>query len=220
MGMGGGGDVDVGGGVLLRAGVEGVLHLAGDLGLAAEAGFTGAPQGSFAAAHMALAIEWVLDDRMRQAGPAPTVRTEWLGGIETYRAARVDGTTRELQSVVLRVNRFVSTSIYVSGQARSAAGGGAGGYTVGLFGLGTQGSLGGGLRGSAEFLLGAAGGGGVDTGGGIVTQPMLYVGYDAAPGLVVRLGTGLIKSVRGPLQGTVIEASVGFAFGVASRHVP
>ena len=57
----------------------------------------------------------------------------------------------------------------------------------------------------------------MDTGNGIITQPMAYLGYQWSGGIAMRLGAGRIAAVSGALNGTVLEASLGFAFGVASR---
>lgn len=217
LGMGGGGDVDVGGGLLVRGAAEATCRVTHNFALAIEGGIAAAPQASFKAGYGSLALRWTLDDAAPDAVAASSVRTEWSGGVEQYAAARKDGSTRELRAVVLRVNRFIAPLAYLTGQARSAAGGGAGGYTAGLVGAGAQGTLGGNWMASAELLVGAAGGGGVDTGNGIITQPMAYLGYQWPGGIAMRLGAGRIAAVSGALNGTVLEASLGFAFGVPSR---
>ena len=216
LGMGGGGDIDTGGGLLAKASVYGIVRLAGNLGLTLEGGLTRAPQGSFKAVHASTSLVWVLDDP-NELGAAETTRTEWVGGIEQYDAVRRSGGSRALQAVALRVNRFVSPSVYLSGQAHSALGGQAGGYSVGLLGLGIQRPVGDGWRVGAEALAGAAGGGGVDTQGGFIVQPMLYGHRDLAPGIGLRLGVGHVKGVRGPLSGNVVELSVAFTHGVLSH---
>ena len=138
--------------------------------------------------------------------------------MERYNAARRDGSVRSLQAVSLKVNRFVSPLIYLSGQAHSAYGGGAGGYSVGLIGLGLQAPLGSRVRVGAEGLIGAAGGGGVDTQGGAIAQPMAYVGVDVSRSTSLRVGAGRIKSLRhGPLNGNVIDFTLAFTFGVAGH---
>ncbi|WP_428423847.1 hypothetical protein [Methylibium sp.] len=217
LGMGGGGDVDVGGGLLMKASVYGISRVAGDLGVTFEGGMVNAPQGSFKALYGSVALNWILDDRVSGAVPSRTTRTEWVGGIERYRAARRDGSERDLQAVSLRVNRYIAPNVYLSGQAHSALDGGAGGYSVGLLGLGVRTSLGPRWHAGVEALAGAAGGGGVDTSGGLVMQPMAYAGYELARGLALRAGAGYIKSVRGPLSSPVFELSLAYTFGVASR---
>jgi hypothetical protein len=216
-GMGGGGDIPVGGGLLLKGALYGTLQLSPDLGLTLEAGVAHAPQGSFRAAQASAALNWTFDAPGGNGSLARAVRTEWVGGIERYNAQRQDGTSRSLQSVSLRVNRFISPQVYLSGQARSALGGDAGGYSVGLVGIGIQAPLGARWHAGAEVLVGAAGGGGVDTGGGAVAQPMAYLGFDINPAVALRLGAGRIKSLRGNLDSNVVEAMMSFSYGVTGR---
>lgn len=218
LGMGGGGDVPTGGGLLLKAALHGTVRLSPALGLTLEAGVTRAPQGSFEARHASAALNWHFDAPRPDGTPAPATRTEWAAGIERYNAVRQDGSTRALQGVTLRLNRFVTPNLYLSGQARSAYGGGAGGYSVGLIGVGVQAPLAGRWHAGAEALVGAAGGGGVDSTGGAIAQPTAYVGYDITPAVALRVGVGRIKSLQnGPLDSTVVEAAVSFSYGVLSH---
>jgi hypothetical protein len=215
-GMGGGGDIDTGGGLLLKGTVYGTVRLGRDLGLTLEAGLARAPQGSFKAVQTSASLNWILDDPSDVTAPGRVHRTEWIGGVEHYNAVRRDGSTRSLQAVMLKLNRFITPSIYLSGQARSAIGGGAGGYSVGLIGVGAQTPIGR-CHAGAEMLAGAAGGGGVDTGGGALVQPMAYLGCQISPSLSLRVGAGRIRSLRGPLDSSVVDASLAFTFGVGSR---
>jgi hypothetical protein len=218
LGMGGGGDVDTGGGLLLKGGLYGTVRLTRELGLSLEGGYTRAPQGRFKAAHAAASLNWILDDPSDLTAPPRNTRTEWAAGVERYRAARRDGTQRTLQAVTLKANRFVARHLYLSGQARSAYGGGAGGYTAGLVGVGVQAPIAGRWHAGAEALIGAAGGGGVETDGGLIAQPNLYVGVDLGRSLSLRVGGGRIRSLRhGTLGATSVEAGLAFVFGVAGH---
>ncbi|HJV94789.1 MAG TPA: hypothetical protein VJ608_02080, partial [Albitalea sp.] len=62
LGMGGGGDVSVGGGLLVKGGVYVTARLTRELGLSLEGGVTAAPQGDFRALHAAASLNWILDD--------------------------------------------------------------------------------------------------------------------------------------------------------------
>lgn len=218
LGMGGGGDVGVGGGLLLKGGVYGTVRLTRELGLSLEGGMTRAPQGSFKALHAAASLNWILDDPSDITAPLRNVRTEWVGGVERYEALRKDGSSRMLQNVTLKTNRFVSEHLYLTGQAHSGYGGGAGGYTVGLFGAGVQSRLWGPVHAGAEMLLGAAGGGGVESKGGAIMQPSAYVGVDISPSFSLRMGAGKIKSLRqGGLDAPVIDLALVFTFGAAGH---
>jgi hypothetical protein len=216
-GMGGGGDVSVGGGLLLKGAAYGIVRLTRDMGLTLEGGYTTAPQGKFRALHATAALNLILDDPYDTSAPARTTRSEWVGGVSRYKAARKDGTERDLDAVTMKVNRFVSNNFYVTGQAHSAFAGGAGGYSVGLFGVGTQWPVFARTRVGAEFLAGAAGGGGVETRGGSLVQPMAYVDFEVTKQLSLRLSGGKVKSLRGPFNSNVIDLSVAFPFGVTSH---
>ena len=218
LGMGGGGDVDVGGGLLAKAGVYGTVRLTRELGFSLEGGYTVAPQGTFKAWHAAASLAWILDDPTDLTAPARTARTEWVGGVERYAALRRDGSTRTLQAVTLKANRFVASHVYLTGQAHSGYGGGAGGYTVGLFGVGVQTPSLGRFHAGAEALIGAAGGGGVQSQGGAITQPNAYVGVDIGRSLSLRVGAGRIQSLRhGGLRANVLDVGLAFTFGVPGR---
>jgi len=112
------------------------------------------------------------------------------------------------------MNRFVAPNVYVTGQAHSAFAGGAGAYSVGLFGVGAQLPVGSRLRLGAEALAGAAGGGGVDTQGGAIVQGRAYVDVSLTDSLSLRVAGGKIRSVHGGVDAPVVDAALVFRFGV------
>ena len=220
LGLGGGGDVPVGGGLLAKAALHGTLRVSRNASVTAEAGWARAPQGEFSAPFAALALNWNLDPAgAAAAGEGPTRQEAVLGAL-TYRdAARRAGPPRHLQAVVYKFNRYLGESAYLTGQVHSAWGGGAGGYSVGLIGAGWQWRpesaawlLG------AELLAGVAGGGGVDSGSGGIVQPMLYAGWRLTPAISARVGAGRVRSTHGALDSTVVDAGLAFAFGAGHRH--
>ena len=115
---------------------------------------------------------------------------------------------------MLQVNRFVTPNVYLTGQAHSAYAGGAGAYSVGLFGVGAQLPVTSRIRLGAEALGGAAGGGGVDTQGGAIVQGRAYVDVSLTDALSLRIAGGKIKSVHGGLDAPVVDAALVFRFGV------
>ena len=219
-GLGGGGNVNTGGGILLKTAAGATLRLTDTLGVGAELGLVDAPGGHYKAATAAVSMNWSLDVPAADLGswsnmrPGTPTRMEFGAGVERYRAARKDGSTRPLEAVVLQVNRFVTPNVYVTGQAHSAYGGGAGAYSVGLFGLGAQLPVTARLRLGAEALGGAAGGGGVDTQGGALLQARAYADAALTDSLSLRIGAGKIKSVHGGLDAPVVDAALVFRFGV------
>jgi len=217
LGMGGGGDVATGGGALGKAGAYAAMELAPGVALALEGGLVRTRRADFQARYAALSLSLDLDHRGRPSARDSVVRTEWIGGIEQYEAARRDGSERSLRNVVLKVNRYVSESVYITGQARSAYDGGAGGYTVGLIGAGWHGPRWRGVSTGAEFVIGAGGGGGVDSGGGALIEPNAFVAFDLGSDWSARLGAGYIRVSDGRLSSPTWELSLAYSFGVQGR---
>ncbi|MEF7612887.1 hypothetical protein V4F39_03120 [Aquincola sp. MAHUQ-54] len=222
LGMSGGGDVSTGGGFLAKAAVYGNVRLSPSVSLGLEGGLARAPDGRFKASFGAVNLNWQIDGRAQPrqaaAGPAPATRMEWVAGVERYQAARRDGSTRPLENVVLKANRFVGDTVYLTAQVHSAYGGGAGGYTVGLIGAGVQSPAWAGWRAGGEFIVGAGGGGGVDTEGGALLQPTVYVDRALGRATSARLSVGRIDSARGRLGASVAELSFVYTFGVAGAR--
>jgi hypothetical protein len=216
LGMGGGGDMPMGGGLLGKAALDLGIPLSRDLSLGLEAGWAGAPQGDFSAPFGSLSLRWALDPLL---GVPPTVvREEWAAGVELYQdAARKNGSSHSMQNLSFKYTRFVGASAYLTGQVQSAYQGNAGAYTAGLFGVGGQWRFDSGLLAGAEMLAGAAGGGGVDTGSGAIVKPMAYVGAELSPALSLRLGAGWVKALNGELSSAVADLTLVYAFGVAGR---
>ena len=124
-GMAGGAGVATGGGLLVKAGVYGIVRLGSDLGLSLEGGVARAPNGNFSALLGSVGLVWALDGPASSGTPARPVRTDFSAGAERYRAPRQDGSERAVTSVALKVDRYLTPNLYVTGKALSAAGGGA-----------------------------------------------------------------------------------------------
>lgn len=216
LGMGGGGDIPVGGGLLAKAAVDAVVRVSRDISVALEGGYARAPQGSFNAPFASIALRW--DLMPRPGEPTRQVRQEFAGGVErVVDAARKNRPPQSLDSVSFKVNRYISDSLYLSGQVQSAYAGSAGAFAVGLFGVGGNWQVSKRLRMGFEMLAGAAGGGGVDTGGGAVFKPMLFA-QAGTEALWVRAGAGRLASFDGALGSTVYELSLVFPFEVSARR--
>ena len=220
LGMGGGGAVSVGGGALVKAGAYATANLTRNLHLSLEGGVVDSPNGNFRALYDSLALQWDLDHPYSANPTSSVVVNEWVAGTQHYfLAARKNGTAQSMDVLTLKLNRYVTDSLYLTGQANSAYSGQAGGFSVGLIGAGYRTpQIVSGLFAGAELLAGAAGGGGVDTSGGVVAQPMLYVGADINRAVAVRLSAGRIKALRGTLDSNLLELALSYTFGTTSRN--
>jgi len=220
-GLGGGGSIDTGGGLLVKGSAGAILRLTPALGIGVEAGLVDAPKGNFKAATGSVSLNWRLDAPMqaRLSGwdtraDADATMMEFSSGVEHYKAARKDGSTRPLDAVELQLNRFITPQLYVAAHTHSAFAGGAGAYTVGMFGVGAQLPVVSHLRVGAEALAGAAGGGGVATAGGKVVQGRGYADIGLTDSLSLRIGAGKIRTASGGLNATTVDAALVFRFGV------
>jgi len=154
----------------------------------------------------------------RNAVDDAPVRSEWVGALQHHTGrTRVDGSTRPLETIGLKLNRSLGEHVYVTGQAHSAFAGGAGAYSIGLVGLGVTAQPAAPLRIGAELLAGAAGGGGVQAGGGAIVQGLGWIGWAAPSAGEWRAGLGMVRSVRGGTQSPVLELAWSRAFGMAPR---
>jgi hypothetical protein len=188
--------------------------------LGGDYGWVHSASGSFRAQQAQLWLGIDLEPRLHgQRVPAGSVvRTEWVGVLQHYvRAERRDGTTRSLDTIGLKLNRYLSDSVYLSGQAHSAYAGGAGAYSVGLIGAGLVTSAKAPLRAGVEVLVGAAGGGGVQTSGGAIAQGLLWAGWQQSRQSEWRAGIGTVRGLRGGLNSPLIELSWSRAFGMAAQ---
>lgn len=219
LGMGGGGKLSVGGGALAKAGLYAKAQLSEDIYVALEGGLVHAPNGDFKARYGTVQLGMDLDYPSFQTSQRMIRSTEWSASAERYLgAARYNRSRRSLDTIGLKIDRGISDHSYFSAQAHSAYAGEAGGFSVGLVGFGLRTlKTHSGLSAGAEMLVGAAGGGGVNTLGGAVVQQMTYASLDLNKAASVKLGLGRIRSLKGGLNSTVLDLSLSFPFGMPGK---
>ncbi|MES2205525.1 MAG: hypothetical protein V4525_01865 [Pseudomonadota bacterium] len=227
LGMGGGGSVASGSGLLSKAALYSRYEFSPDFYLSVEGGYVTAPNHDFKAKYGMLALGMNFDHPLQSSNGSnkrqafATVQGwEWSPSVEHYTsAARKDGTNKSVDLLGMKIRRnIVGNSVYLTGQAHSAYAGGAGAFSVGLAGLGFQSpSIAQGLSIGGELLAGAAGGGGVDTPGGVIVQPMVYANLKLSDAWSVQGGVGKIRSVHDGLNSTVLDLSLNYRFGLPAR---
>ena len=223
-GLGGGGSLDTGSGLLLRAGPT--LRWISPWGpsVRLDAGFTYAPNGAYSAPYVRAVLAMPLDRSPVAFGDDTSsgiVRVQQLGASVMHlpRVRFKDGRREAVSHLAVNMSREFTSRIYGSALAGSAAAGSAGAYSFGLFGLGVQSDpLWGGLRVGAEWLVGAAGGGGVLVGGGAVTQAEAWAQWPVTERLRLRAGVGEFRTLRGNSQASPLtHLSLSYAFGTLQR---
>jgi hypothetical protein len=224
LGLGGGGAVPTGGGVIGHA--EGTLAWQPGpgwrLGVAAGpvAGRSKGLRGNRVEFSLSADLEPGLDGRGLYGPREGTVRRiEWAGSLQQIdRVGRKDGSQRALQTIGLQLNHWLTPNVYVTGQAHSAFGGGAGAYSIGLLGAGAATApRWGGWQFGAELLAGGAGGGGVQSLSGAIGQGMAWVGkLPERDGPHWRAGLGVARGKNGPVS-PVVQLGWVVPFGQVVR---
>ncbi|MFZ2649245.1 MAG: hypothetical protein WA210_03965, partial [Burkholderiaceae bacterium] len=140
-GLGGGGAVPTGGGPIAKLALAGRLDFNPQWSLGLDAGRARALNGGFDSPYAQLSLGRALVDAPPCCAMAAATSTvhdmEWALSLQdVLRAQRRDGSVRPMSVLGLKFRRSVNETVYLSGQAHSAIGGGAGAYSAGLVGLG------------------------------------------------------------------------------------
>ncbi|NTW69642.1 MAG: hypothetical protein HGB23_07280 [Chlorobiaceae bacterium] len=222
VGGGGGGSVDSGGGLLLNASAGMQYFLTRNLFADISAGYLKSTTGTFKANTIALKIGYQTGNKSRLQTrnednsvfvPAcmqiRAVNQTYFKAADNWRSHHAD---QNVDNLGVQIDYFLNRDWYITGQGLAAYGGGAGAYMTGLVGTGARKTIAGNLFLNAEGLFGAAGGGGLAIGSGLVWQGNVGVGYDINPTLSALVSAGRIQAFNGDFKANVIGLSMGYNF--------
>lgn len=197
-GFGGGGLVDTGAGLLIEAGVGVAMPVTRRLDV--ELGFGGifAPTGDFRAAAASLGV--VRNFGRTRSNGSGAQRWAYSGGISVQQTGPGYFSTPNTASFVAMqesaIDFYVGRNLYVTGNGQTTLHGGVAGYAVGMIGLGYQITLSPRWALSVEGHLGAAGGGGVNTAGGLIGGLRAEIDYRIRDSWSLSLGLGHLTTLR------------------------
>ena len=122
----------------------------------------------------------------------------------------------DLQQIALKINYDINRRFYVAAETSFAYDGGAGGYAHGIFGLGVKSNrfAQGYFSLFAEAAAGVAGGGGVDSGEGLLLRPTAGINYHVNDNLNFNISGGQIKSVFGNVNSTNINVGLTYSLSI------
>lgn len=223
-GPAGGGGADVGGGLLLDAGLGLQQKISRNLALELSAGAVMAPSHSFEAMSLALKLNYQFG--LPNVGADPV---SWYGlgefdttplrvrlSNQTYFKAddrwRNGDVNQEVSNLAVQVDYFLTPNWFITGQGLAAYAGDAGAYMVGEVGLGSVWNVTPNWFIEAEALFGAAGGGGLAVGGGLVAQGNASVGYRLNKALSIIATAGRIQAPQGDFKANVAGVSLAYQF--------
>ncbi len=229
LGVGGGGNVDTGGGVLIlpELGLEWPLTttLSGRL----SGGYLWAPDGQLKAATVTGEILYHLDlVKPTESATTNLVNTFWLQPWriqlfnQTYlRPQRAAVSTRSPDNlIVLQLDQLWTEHFFFTYQAASAYSGyHAGGYATGMIGPGLQTSpfFRQHMQLFGEVLVGAGGGGGLALGGGALIEPVLGLHYALTNAFGLQASVSQVKALHNNLNTPVVNLGFTVRFDTMNR---
>lgn len=221
-GFGGGGDVDTGGGIIGTIGAGVAIPLARGFEIEAGAQYTAALEGDFQA--VAPFIRASLQFGEKGQGDYGDERRWQLSlGLTSQQANdtyRNPGVNRSASPLLTEssLDLFLTERTYLTGNAQTVVDGDAGGYALGALGLGYQANLTDRWSFAIEGLVGAAGGGGVDTNGGLVGLVKVEADYWLKDNLALSAGVGHMRPLRGSGGAQPVTLHLGFKTRFSTFH--
>ncbi len=218
-GPAGGGGVDTGGGLLVESTLAAQQYLSQRLYLGINGGYTQAPFGSYRAQSLGAAIGYGYDapeinDNICEYQPhylrARLAQQTYIQASDNWRAHHAN---ESVQVFGPQLDYFFAEPFYLTGQGLGAYAGNAGAYMAGLVGAGIMQSV----WNSpwfidSEALVGAAGGGGLSVGSGLVLQANMGLGYQFNQSLSAMTYYSYMSAVSGSFAANVLGFGLGYNF--------
>ncbi|WP_299104616.1 hypothetical protein [uncultured Tenacibaculum sp.] len=224
VGAGGGGGVDTKGGFLIYPDLSIEQKLFDNVYASINKGFMMSPDSHFKSSTFGIGLKYYVDkdgilDDKTSFSQGKFKGFEAIIKQDVYlNAARDGGFEQNMHQISLQVNFFLNKYIYGAGQTSFANFGDAGAYAEGIVGLGVQTNSFFNNTTSAflQVLGGAAGGGGISTGQGLIVKPSAGITHKLTNNLHLRGGLGYVKARGGGLSSTFINFGVNYNFSFLS----
>jgi hypothetical protein len=219
VGAGGGGDIDTGGGILVRPELGIAVGCGRSFDLRIRSGWTEAPDGNFSAATLTADLAWTSEE-WTQIGASSrgslahdAVQPDpWRLVVGGTRYAPDGGRDDGLSLVSVLVEKPLCRWFSLSGRARSALSDGAGGYSEGLLGAALDWPL---LAHQVIGIgaeVGAGGGGGLTTGSGGIASLTLRYRWQWTSAWGLHIAAGRLEAINDAFTTDLIEAGLVWSF--------
>ena len=222
IGGAGGGEVETGGGFVARANLGLEYLLSPDLSMIIDGGYFTAPDGNFDTPYVGFNLVYVMENFAQDQKGAPLRETDLIQTNKWrfrpahqwyFDAQRKGGSKRDMQLLGGKIDWMGGDWWYLTGQGLSAYEGGAGGYSEGHWGIGVLGPSWNNLNLYGEMLIGAGGGGGVDSGSALLYKPSIGLEYSLTDNFSLQTGFGKVISKEGNLNANTFDVSLVWRFG-------
>ena len=222
IGGAGGGNVDTGGGFVARANLGMEYRLSPDLSMIIDGGYLTAPDGNFDTPYFGFNLAYVMESFAKDQKGEPLKEKELIK-INKWRfrpahqwyfdAQRKEGSKRDMQLLGGKIDWMGGDWWYLTGQGLSAYAGGAGGYSEGHWGVGVIGPSWNNWNLYGEMLIGAGGGGGVDSGSALMYKPSIGIEYHLNDEFSLQTAIGKVISKEGNLDANTFDFSLVWRIG-------
>ncbi|MCL5260304.1 MAG: hypothetical protein M1561_01275 [Gammaproteobacteria bacterium] len=222
-GAGGGGNVEVGGGILTEPSLGIKYQLSKKFSTEIVAGYLFAPNHNFNAYTLTAKLSYDIflgkvEDKP-QDNPLFSAYSFHAWQIRTinqtyFKPQRKNGNNENINLFGVKFDDFLTKNFYLTGQGNSAYAGQAGGYSSGLLGFGVRSNkfFHNKIDLNAEILAGAGGGGSLDVSGGALLHPNIGITYHFTKYVGIQAEVGRIIGLRGKLNATTLDAGLVFDF--------
>ena len=218
IGAGGGGGVDTKGGFLLYPDLSIEQQIYNDLYFSINKGYLLTPKKDFYTSTFGLGLKYYIE-RNGTINENENFNKGKFKGFDVsimqemyLNAKRMTNPTENLYQISLQLDLDLNKNLYVSGQTSFANFGNAGAYAEGLVGLGLKTDL---LFNDStslftQVLAGAAGGGNISTGQGLIVKPSIGLDYKLSKTLNFRTSAGYVKAKGGDLSSPFVNLGIKY----------
>ncbi len=218
IGAGGGGGVDTKGGFLIYPDISLEQKIFDNIYLSINKGYLMSPDSHFLSSTLGFGLKYYVENggtvstknefsKATFKGVQTIVKQDWY-----FDAQRNGNFEQDMHQISLQINFFLNKYIYGTGQTSFANFGDAGAYAEGIVGLGVQSNpfFNNKITAFAQVLGGAAGGGGISTGEGLIVKPSIGINYTVSKNLSLRGGLGYVKARGGQLSTTFANFGISY----------
>ncbi|MGG8498047.1 hypothetical protein ACQY1Q_16705 [Tenacibaculum sp. TC6] len=224
VGAGGGGGVDTQGGFLIYPDLSLEQKLFDNVYASINKGYLMSPNSHFVTSTFGFGLKYYLDKDGINSDNLSFSKGRFKGleaivKQDLYLDAQRDGGfNQNMHQISLQINFFLNKYVYGAGQTSFANFGDAGAYAEGIVGLGVMSNrfFNNSTSIFGQILGGAAGGGGISTGQGLIVKPSVGINYKLSDNLSLRGALGYVKAKGGGLSTTFVNVGINYHFSFLS----
>ena len=222
IGAGGGGGVDTAGGFLIYPDISIEQRLYENIFLSVNKGYLMSPNQFFASSTLGFGLKYYVNQQGIKT-KNETFKTSKIKGLEIavghdiyFKAQRHLIADSDLHQIAVQANIYATKYLYLAGKTSFANFGDAGAYAEGIVGLGIRSNnfFNNKISVFAQGLIGAAGGGEVATGQGLIIKPSAGLYYNLNDKLSLRSEGGYVKARGGDLSSLYFNFGLSYQIGL------